>query len=346
MPHSADYQIVPDATASSESEEVFRLRKRYRNIGVVCLLFFVLVGTASAYGFWSEVPPNRRIYAIYFVVLLLSFWGFWAGLSLWVLLAYWRESLKIRNGQMIQQGVIGKKRIGLADITNVRWSIGKSGRITLRTLTEKLRIYLDNFESTERLWLIRFLRNSLPEAVQQDWELFCYKIAIPLREHGVQGNRPPGPDEVLFTRSRLDWYFIPAILLSAVIGSVYYWKLQQPRMLVAPLMPALPWVILRFGTPRQGLVSKRISAEPGQTRFLLFLLWWLGIAIAGFLLLRLWNPPMPHALVLGIIGSILWFGGLLFRVHPVARERRQRDREAAKVAIQQWNEGERGLGEP
>jgi len=111
--------------------------------------------------------------------------------------------------------------------------------------------------------------------------------------------------------------------------------------LAVPLIAALLWIVLRFNTPRQGFVLKRIGAEPGQTRFLLFCLWWFGIAIAGFVLLELCKLPMPQALTLQIIGSIAWFGGFLFRAHRFDRQRQQRDREAAKVAVQQWNEGER-----
>jgi len=205
-------QIDPSTMPPNEAGTVFRLRKGYRNIGLVCLPFFVLAGVASAYGIWSEVPPHRPVNAICFVICSMCVWAFMAGLSLWVLLAYWRERLKITGGQVIHHGVIGKKEIDLADVTDVRWGIVKTGRITLRTLTEKLKIDLDNFEATDRLRLIRFVRDRLPDTVQQEWDMFCYKIAIPLRDRYIRGNRPPGPDEVSLTRRRWDWYFIPTIL--------------------------------------------------------------------------------------------------------------------------------------
>ena len=68
----------------------------------------------------------------------------------------------------------------------------------------------------------------------------------------------------MITRRRWDCYFVPAILLSVVIGAVACWKFQQPRMLAAPLMPALLWILLRAMTPRQGLVSKRWFAGDGK----------------------------------------------------------------------------------
>jgi len=42
-------------------ERTFRLAKRHRNLGMVCLIFFVLIGVASAYGMWSAAPPERRM---------------------------------------------------------------------------------------------------------------------------------------------------------------------------------------------------------------------------------------------------------------------------------------------
>ncbi len=345
MNSNGNDQIDPNITVGSVTETVFRLRKGYRNLGIVCLLFFVAIGVASAWGIWSEAPPNRRVHALYAVVFFLCYWGFCAGLSLWVLVGYYRESLEFRDGHVIQQGVIGRKEIYLADVADVHWTVIRSGRITLRTVTEKLRIYLDNFEPIERLWLIRHIENGLPKSVQRDWDLFCYKIAIPLRERDIQANRPPGPDEVTLTRRRLDWYFVPFTILCGVMGFVFSWEFQQPRLLAAPLMPAFLWILLRFTIPRQGLVSKRIGSEPGQTRFLLFYLWWTGIAIVGFLLFALFEPRQPLALALVLVGVVLWFGGIILRAFRFDRERKQRDREAAKVAVQQWNDGERNHDE-
>ena len=97
--------------------------------------------------------------------------------------------------------------------------------------------------------------------VQEDWALFCSKIALPLRDWDTLAHGDPEPDSVRITRRRWNWYFVPAILLSVVIGAVADWTFQQPRMLIAPLMPIFLWILLRIGTPRQGLVVKRMTAR-------------------------------------------------------------------------------------
>jgi hypothetical protein len=342
IPGSGASTTPPDRTCYAR---VFRVRKYYRNVGIVCLFFFAAVGIASVWAILEGVPPERRPFAVWFALFLALFWSCWTGLSLWLLLAYCRESLELADGQVVTQGVFRRKQLLLDSVTDARWKHMKSGAIRLRTMTERLTINFDNFEPTERLWLIYVLRSRLPATVQRNWERFCLKVAIPLRDRDAPGNRLPGPDQVTLPRSRWDWYFIPAILLSAVIGSVAYWKYDQPRVLVAPLMPTLLWLLLRFGTPRQGLVVKRMGAAPGERRFLFFLLSWFCVAVVGMLLYQFFRPPMPYAAAVGVTGWIVWFGGLLFRATQFDRQRQQADLEGPRIATQQWDEGAERLAE-
>jgi peptidoglycan/LPS O-acetylase OafA/YrhL len=113
-------------------------------------------------------------------------------------------------------------------------------------------------------------------------------------------------------------------------------------MLAAPLMPTLLWLHLRFCTPRKGLPANRISAVPGQTSFLLFLLLWFGVAIAGLIVFTIWQPPMPHAAIIGSIAMVFWVAVFLWRGRQLDRERQKRDELNAAVAVQQWDEGETG----
>ena len=330
---------------ATQMDKTFRLAKRHRNLGIACLIFFVLAAVASGVGIWAEAPEEQRTRALYAALLFAAFWLLFASLSCWLLLAYWREELKINDRQVTQQGVIGRKEIDLHNITAARWRLvpRPGGSLVLRSLAERMTIYLGNFEPMERLWLIRFFRNGLPMPVQEDWDLFCSKIALPLRDWDTLAHGDPGPDSVRITRRRWDWYFVPAILLSVVIGAVAYWKFQQPRMLVAPLMPALLWLFLRAMTPRQGLVVKRMTAEPGMTSFLVFEIWWLGVAAIGIMAFEIWNPPMPHALVVGTTAVVLWLAGLGWRAHRLDRDRQQSDLAKAPASLRQWVEKEERL---
>ncbi len=214
------------------------------------------------------------------------------------------------------------------------------GTLVLRTLTEKMTIYLGNFEPVERLWLIRYFRNAAPMPLQEGWPLFCSKIALPLRDRDALLHGDPGPDSVRITRRRWDWYCVPFILLMAVFGFAASWRLQQPRMLVAPLLPAFLWLMLRTVTPREGMAAKRITSEPGMTNFLVFELFWFGVAVAGLVVFKIWNPPMPVAAITAGIALVLWLGVLLWQACRLDRQRRERDEANASVAVGQWDEGE------
>jgi hypothetical protein len=240
-------------------------------------------------------------------------------------------------GKFVSRGAIAKSMIDLTSVTEARWIEGN--RITLRTRSDRLTIYFGNFEPTEALWLIRLFRSRLPESIQTNWPMFAYKVAVRLRDRMASEKSPPGQGEVLITRRRWDWYFIPAILLSGVFGIVASSILQQERLLMAPLGPAALWLMIRFMTPRQGLRAHRIGKDP-QIGFLYFLLVWSCIFFVGIWAFSIAKLPEPHATYLGVVGCIVWFAGLLLVGHRFDREKRRRDLESSELAMQRWEEGE------
>ena len=320
-------------------ERLIRPTKRCRNLAILYLVFFVSVGLASACGMWFSALPERRFYAAVFMAV---FWGFWSLLSCWLLLAYWREELRIVNGQITQRGVISLKEIDLPSLTSVRWRIAprSSGGFILLTPTEKMTILLSNFDPQDRLWLIRYFRNGVSEGLQEGWALFCHKIAVPLRDKNTLLLAVLRPGTVRITRRRWDWYFIPAIALSIILGVAFYWWLEQPRMLLFPAAPVLAWLFIRHTTPREGLVTERITSHPELVSYLVFVACWGGVAVVGGILLEMWGVPMPAAAIIGGTGLVLWFGILVWRSGQLDRVRRERDEEDALDSVLKWDEGE------
>lgn len=330
---------LPTATEGHTTmERVIRPKKRSRNLAIVSLIFFVSVGIASVCVMWFSALPDRRIYAAVFMAM---FWGCWASLSCWLLLAYWREELRIVDGQITQRGVIGVKEINLRSLTAVRWRIApQGGSLVLTTATGKARIYLDNFEPEVRVWLIRYFRNEVSEVLQDGWALFCHKIAVPLRDRNAISLATPGPGNVRITRRRWDWYFIPLIVLCAVLGIVLSWQFQQPQAIVFPVLPAVLWLCIRGMTPRNGFVAERVTSRPEVVGYLVFLACWLGVAIAGVVLFGMWSPPSPAAAIIGISALALWYAVLFWRSYQLDRVRRKRDETNAVASIRRWSEEE------
>ncbi len=226
-------------------------------------------------------------------------------------------------------------------LTAVRWrNTPQGGSLVLTTATEKVRIYLDNFEPEDRVWLIRHFRNGVSEGLQDGWALFCHKIALPLRDKSTPPHAVLDLDSVRITRRRWDWYFLPINVVSLILAPVVAWRLEQPRLLAFPILPAVLWLCMRGMTPREGLVAERITSRPEVVGYLVFMAWWLGVAVAGVVLFRIWSPLMPAAAIIGGTALVLWYAVLFWRCYQLDRVRRKRDETNAVVSIRRWNEGE------
>jgi hypothetical protein len=180
----------------------------------------------------------------------------------------------------------------------------------------------------------------VPEVLQDGWELFCHKIALPLRDKRKPSHADPGTGNVRITRRRWDWYFAPLVVLFTVIGVVLYWCLEMPEMLALPVMVVVFWLTIRFATPRSGIVAERITSRPEVVGHLVFMACWLGVAVAGRVLFGIWSPPMPAAAIIGATALVLWFAVLVWRCFQVDRVRRKRDETNAAASIRRWNEEE------
>lgn len=182
-------------------DAIFRPQKSYRNLAIVSLLFFLGMTVLSV---CLVVSNGCSILASFLVV---GFWGFFVALSVIVLLQYYRESLSVKDGRIVQTGIIRRREMELAEVTDVRWrAMPAGGSVVLRSASQKIKANFDNFELEQRRSLIRWLRLSLPQPIQRDWEAFCIRHALPLLKHAMDA--PLRADEVLITRRRWDRFFL------------------------------------------------------------------------------------------------------------------------------------------
>jgi len=314
-------------------ERVFYLRKRYRNVAIGSLLFFLCMGIGSPIGMMLDAPENRQVS---FAIFTAVFWGFWVCLELWSLLEYRCKSVSIRNGHVLLKEVNGSTEIHLSDVTQAQWRWGEQGRIILRTATKKALIEFNKFESNEALWLVRYFRDGLSESVQHGWDIFCYKTAVRLRKDVEETDSPPEPDEVVIHRNRWNWYFIPASVLLSVWGVVHYWTTAETRVFGMPILIAGLWIYLWINTPQTGMVAKRIRAVPGQTGYI----FWCLLPLIGLALYGIFKQYLLVPLLVGIVAGVVWVGGMVFFIFRMIRKERQRDLETARLAVLQWATGE------
>lgn len=233
---------------------VFRPGKWHRNIALAGFLLFVVVGGALVLLDMHTQDEIDFDSALLWLVAV-------CGGPLWMLLVCWRYRVTIHEGRVCQQDVFSSKAVELDEITKAQWFA--QGSLLIKAGDKEVRVNFHNIEQNKILELIRYFRNELPHSLQHDWPLFCYRFALPIRDPPAN-NRELQEDEVLITRNRWDWYFLPTIVLSIGIGVAFWFTpgafhFWFAPFLFAPLLLAPLWLLARCMTSKQGEVYKRLS---------------------------------------------------------------------------------------
>jgi hypothetical protein len=94
-------------------------------------------------------------------------------LSAWLILAYFRERLILGKSTVTQHGILREKTIAVDELSHVTWRrIPNGGSLVVRTLADKLTIYLNNFTAKEREAITRFFHESVDPDRQEGWSRF------------------------------------------------------------------------------------------------------------------------------------------------------------------------------
>ena len=155
------------------AQRIYRPRFYYLAVGVVCFVFFSAVGVASTYAAYWNIDGSFRCpkpAAFFFS----SFWSAWVLLSLWTIVAYFRERLVVEKRTITQRGVLFTRVIQASEIAAVRWRqrpVG--GKVILYWRSGRsLGIYVSNFTADERDDLIGLLHRAAPLELHEGWHEF------------------------------------------------------------------------------------------------------------------------------------------------------------------------------
>ncbi len=324
--------------ASTNGTNTFHIRKSVLYGGASNLAFAISVFVAWVCGIRVCVDQEARMFIGLCGPIL---WGSLLLASTAMLIDYWRYRLTIDKGRIVLRGIFRHKEVDLVDVMEARWLVPK-GRLRLRTPFENLTIVFDNFESRQRLWLIRFFRQHTPEPAQKDWELFCHGVALPLRDPKPNAPRSPGPDEYLYTRRHWDWLCVCMFAVVAVVcGIIAIWSFEPPLVVGVFATAVLAW-LWRFRISKHGEVHKRPSVD--NRGFLRFIFVSMGVATGLHLTLAQILPGQAAALM--CINLLLCLGLFVWRFQQFLTKERQREWNAAVKSSWRWEKDDAVPADP
>ena len=216
-------------------DATFRMQRLYRNQAIAVGLEFLIIGAVGVCGVMTDPRAIPQVAgAIVMGVLAMIM----PGLSLWMLVSYWRHELTVRGTRVTLRGVMNEREIDLQDATEARWMVGPSGgSLVLRGGPARISLQFAHYEPEERARITEYIRSMLPPGVQSGWNLFAYRVASHERR---SLRKKPGPDEILVRRERWDRYLVAFLPVTGLIGIVGWWSTGYLSLLVAPSIPPPP----------------------------------------------------------------------------------------------------------
>lgn len=327
------------------SPESFRLRRSVFYQGAVCAVFFVVAVILYSCLFFLDNPAQQGFNSAHAAAILggvgVALFGFMLLLSLYMIMAYYVERVTVDGSTICVRSVFQDRRFDRSEIQTVRWKIWPNGgAIRLRVFGRVTRLDLHGFARDDRLRIIRIVRALVPAANQEGWEMFCHKIALPLRDGKPAALRVDDSIRTLLvTRKRYDRLFAILVPLCVVVAAGLWWLLEEWQTFLLPLGAVGFWLLLRFGTPKAGRQYATVTSHPagraqlaGWTTVVVSQILMIVLALAGFAK----NQVCTIVLVFMIAGVIPMFFWL------IRADRRQRaaDRRGAETASGQWERGE------
>ncbi|QDU04100.1 hypothetical protein V6x_38250 [Gimesia chilikensis] len=326
---------IQDISPISKIERVIRPPKTFRTEGITNLIFFSVIFSGFGYAMWLSAPPDRGVYAW---LLAGVFWLLMAFISIWSILIWKYVAVTFHQGYLSLRSIYSRRELKLSEIKVVHWSLFSHGQIKVKNDTTSGRINLYYFSNKDRLWLIQYFRDRYPHQIQENWPLFCLKIALPLRNKLSDKPCKPHPDDVLHTRQDWDRLLVRMTLIAAIIGILSAWYFSRPGFLLFPLVSIACW-FFRFSTPREGEYVPSVSADRDFINTWKFLLWW------SLAWLAIWIPfwldllSAPFSPGFGSTIAAFWTAGLYGRVILMYRRESQKDLEKTTEAVKEWESG-------
>ncbi len=159
------------------STPCYRLRPKFRNIGIMAIVFGMAMGAWSVPVALFNVDgsvPNPVLAASLFAII-------WSGLTMLgvvLVLQYYRYRLFINDSALLQVGIIRRQQADLQFVDNLTWRLfPQGGSARLSGDFGVIKIDLGNITPEHRDDVIAVLHRSIAESKQHQWSEFCQQFA-------------------------------------------------------------------------------------------------------------------------------------------------------------------------
>jgi hypothetical protein len=232
----------------TQSTKCYRLRREYLYLGIVGSILCLILGTGFSLAAYWNLDGSFR-FPVPTAIFIVVFFLFFMLLGIWIILAYFRERLKISRDALIKHDVFHVTEISFDEITHLQW-FSMSGAILVESRFQKFKIHIDNFQKAEQIEITECLRNSVESDLQEGWDKYR-RLKSSLFETADQPVKPVS--------------FMPVILVLIFSGVflVAWWFDQGVRYLVISLIN-LAAAIWWFSDFRKKRLKAALSVEPEQ----------------------------------------------------------------------------------
>jgi hypothetical protein len=309
--------------------ETVIVRPWYRNVLAGCCL--ILCGVLG-FSLWTALAAANEPVAVGFALVI--------ALLCVHLLFCRRHRLEVGRERIVSRGLLTATEVRLTEVTEVKWGDGGPGGVILTTNFDTLTILFVRYPRDASLHIVRLLREAFPASMQQGWELFCLKVALPLRNPATNVRRV----EVVFSRAHFDrlaaCLFFVEMAWAAAHWSLFGFPGDWMETLLPLAVTALVWIGVRYRVPVKPLTKTTWFPVPLIVDLLVDHIAWACCLLAIILICVAFLVP-PGGLAITATVLVLATGAEMLR-RSIKHWRkhktdRQEDLKLSEAAIREWD---------